>query len=108
MMAHERWAAYFNTCSTTELFSELLKIAQFYFSIIAHNANVEHIFSLLQPQWSKEREQFLFDSVASILKLVYNFNDVTCNQFYDIVKADSTLLKKVQETAKYLWAKSKN
>ena len=108
MMAHERWAAYFNTCSTTELFSELLKIAQFYFSIIAHNANVERIFSLLQPQWSKERERFLFDSVASILKLVYNFNDVTCNQFYDIVKADSTLLKKVQETAKYSWAKSKN
>jgi len=49
-------------------------------------------------------------SVASILKLVYNFNDVTCNQFYDIVKADSTLpvLKKVKETAKYSWAKSKN
>ena len=27
MMTHERWAAYFNTCSTIELFSELLKIA---------------------------------------------------------------------------------
>ena len=62
----------------------------------------------MQPQWSKERERFLFDSVASILKLVYNFNAVTCNQFYDIVKADSTLLKKVKETAKYSWAKSKN
>ena len=65
-------------------------------------------FSLMQPQWSKERKQFVLDSVASILKLVYNFNDFTCNQFYDIVKADSTLLKKVEETAKYSWAKSKN
>ena len=69
-------------------------------------------FPSLQPQWSEERERFLFDSVASILKLVYNFNDITCNQFYDIVKADSTvyttLLKKVKETAKYSWAKSKN
>ena len=108
MMAHERWAAYFNTCSTIELFSELLKIAQFYFSIIVHNANVECIFSLMQPQWSKERERFLFDSVASILKLVCNFNDITSNQYYDIIEADSTLLKKVKETAKYLWAKSKN
>ena len=62
----------------------------------------------MQPQWPKEREQFLFDSVASILKLVYNFNDVTSNQFYDIVKADSTLLNKVKETAKYSWAKLKN
>ena len=55
----------------------------------------------------KKRKQFFFDSVASILKLVNNFNDVTCNQFY-IVKADSTLLKQVKETAKYSWAKSKN
>ena len=62
----------------------------------------------MQPQWSKERERFLFDSVASILKVVYNFNDVTCNQFYDIVKADFTLLKKVKEAAKYSWAKAKN
>ena len=62
----------------------------------------------MQLQRSKESERFLFDSLASILKLVYNFNDVTCNQFYDIVKADSTLLKKVKETAKYSWAKSKN
>ena len=31
MMAHERWAAYFNMCSTIALFSELLQIAQFYF-----------------------------------------------------------------------------
>jgi len=50
MMAHERWAAYFNMCSIIELFSKLLKIAQFYFSIIAHNANVERIFSLMKPQ----------------------------------------------------------
>ena len=108
MMMHERWAAYFDMCSTIELFSELLKIAQFYFKSIAHNANVECIFFLMQPQWSKERERFLFDSVASILKLVCNFKDVMCNQFYDIVKADSTLLKKVKEIAKYSWAKSKN
>ena len=109
MMAHEKWAAYFNTCSTStiELFSKLLKIAQFYFSIIAHNADVERIFSLMQPQWSKERERLLFDSVASILKLVYNFNDVTCNQFYDNVKADFTL-KKVKKTAIYSWVKSKD
>ena len=77
---------------------------------IAYNSNVEveRIFSLMQPQWSKQKERFLFDSVASILKLVYNFSDVACNKFNDIVKADSTLLKKVKETAKYSWAKSKD
>ena len=64
----------------------------------------------MQPQWSKGRERFLFDSVAGILKLVCNFNDITSNQCYDIVKADSTLslLKKFKETTNDLWAKSKN
>ena len=60
MMAHKRWAANFNTYSTIELFSELLKVAQFYFSIIARSANVERIFSLMQPQWSKERGAISF------------------------------------------------
>ena len=86
MMAHERWTTCFKTCSTIELFSELLKAAHVYFSMIFHNANVERIFSLMQPQWSKERENFLFESVASILSVVYNFNDVTCSQFYDMAK----------------------
>ena len=55
MMAHERWTAYFKTCNTIDFFSELLEVGQFHFSIISHNANVERIFSLMQPQWSKER-----------------------------------------------------
>ena len=106
MMAHERRTTCFKTCSTIEFFSELLKVAQFYFSIISHNANVERIFSLMQPQWSKERENFLFESVASILSVVYNFNDVTCSQFYDIAKNDSTSLTKVKGAFKYPWAKA--
>ena len=101
MMARERWTEYFITCTTIEFFSELLKIAQFYFSITAHNANVERIFSIMQPQWSKERENFLVESVESILTLVCNFSHVKCNQFYDIVKSDHTILKTVKGTAKY-------
>ena len=108
MMAHERWTEYFKTCTTIEFFSELLKVAQFYFSITAHNVNVERIFLMMQPQWSKERENFLVESVESILTPVYNFSHVKCNQFYDIVKSDPTILKKVKGTAKYYWAKSEN
>jgi len=44
MMEHERWAKYFATCNTTGCFSELIKIAQFYFSFMAHYANVERLF----------------------------------------------------------------
>ena len=43
-MEHERWAKYFATSNTIECFSELIKIAQVYFSVMAHYANVERIF----------------------------------------------------------------
>jgi len=41
MMEHEKWAKYFATCNTIECLSELIKIALFYFSVMAHYANVE-------------------------------------------------------------------
>jgi len=41
MMEHERWAKYFAPCNTIECFSELIKIAQFYFSVMAGYSNVE-------------------------------------------------------------------
>jgi len=106
MVAHEKWTEYFQHCRTEEMFSELLKIAQFYFSIMAHNANVERIFSLMQPQWCKERDSLLVGSVSSILTVVYNFNDISCKQFHDLVKNDHSLLAKVKGTAKYSWAES--
>jgi len=42
-------AKYFPTCNTIDCFSELIKIAQSYFSVMAHYANVER-FSLMQSQ----------------------------------------------------------
>ena len=44
MMEHERWAKYFATCNTSKCFSQLIKIAQFQFSVMAHYANVERFF----------------------------------------------------------------
>jgi len=41
MMEHERSVKYFAICNTIKCFSELIKIAQFHFSVMAHYANVE-------------------------------------------------------------------
>ena len=106
MKAHEKWTEYFKHCRTIEFYSELLKIAQFFFCIMAHNANVERIFSMMQTQWCKERDSLLAESVCNILKVMYNSNHISCKQFYDDVKADPSLLKKVKGTAKYSCAQS--
>jgi len=44
MMKHERWAKYFATSNTIECFSEMMKIAQCYFSVVAHYVNLELFF----------------------------------------------------------------
>jgi len=41
MTEHERWAKYFAACNAIECFSELIKIAEFYFSVMGLFANVE-------------------------------------------------------------------
>ena len=71
---------------------------------MAHNSNVEHIFSMMQPQWYKERDSLLVESVSNTLTVVYNSNHISCKQFYDHIKADPSLLKKVKGTAKYSWS----
>jgi len=41
MMEHDRWENILQLANNIECFSELIKIAQFYFSVMAHNTNVE-------------------------------------------------------------------
>jgi len=57
MMEHERWAKYFAICNTIACFSEQIKIAEFYISVIAHYANVERYF-LDGATNQKERKYF--------------------------------------------------
>jgi len=51
----------FFTCKTIECLSELMKIAQFYFSVMAHYANVERSAINL-----KEREICLIEPVSNL------------------------------------------
>lgn len=85
MLAHAKWATYFQSCPSLDMFSELLKIAQFFFSNMAHNANLERIFSLMNIQWTDERDNLSVESVESILLVLYNFGEISCREFYDFL-----------------------
>jgi len=78
MMERERWPNYFATCITIEGFSELIKIAQIYFSVIPHYANVER-FILDSATNLKESEIILIEPVSILLKLVCYLNHLSCN-----------------------------
>jgi len=59
MMEHERWLKYFATWNTIECFSELIKIAQIYFNVMAHYANVERFFLDAARNLKKEKSFYL-------------------------------------------------
>jgi len=73
-------------------YQELIKIAQFYFNVMALYATViRNDFFLDAATNQKERETFLIEPVSS-LKLVCNLKHLSCKQFHKIVKGDSTFL----------------
>ena len=80
---------YFATCNTIECFSELIKVAQFYFSVMAHNANVERFFLDVVTSLT-ERETLLIESVSTLLKLVCNLKHLSHNYFHNVVEGDFT------------------
>ena len=58
----EQWCEFFRSNNSTETFSELLKICQFYVAIPSSNAT-ERVFSLIKTQWKNERNCLLIQSV---------------------------------------------
>ncbi|KAJ8415273.1 hypothetical protein AAFF_G00422530 [Aldrovandia affinis] len=49
LQAHQKWTKYFEKAKSIACYSELLMIAQFFFSVPSHNANVEGFLTDAKP-----------------------------------------------------------
>ena len=58
------------------------------------NANVERLFSLIQMQWSKERNCLAVESVKRLAIVKYNFHHFTCVAFHSYLLKHPDILKK--------------
>lgn len=103
MLASNKWVQFLKQCKSSEQYSELLKLAQFYFCLPGHNACVERIFSLMNSQWTDDRNRLKVESVKSILLLQYNFKEISCQEFHDYILKNDELLKSVSCSEKYDW-----
>lgn len=102
-LADQKWLMFFKYCSSIEQYSELLTIAEYFFAIPAHNANVERIFSLIGVQWTDERNRLLVESVRNIALMKYNFKDLDCFDFFKMISEKHEILRKVKSNEKYLY-----
>lgn len=103
----DKWLYFFKKTEERERKENLLKICQYLFSIPGHNAHVERVFSLISSQWTKERNSLSIHTVESIIQCIYNYK-MSCSEFYNYVKGERELLKKVKNSEKYEWAKKSN
>ena len=74
------------------------------FAVTSHNANVERVFSLMQNQWTKERNKLSVATMKGILTLQYNFKDMCCSEFFSFLKSDKAVLKRIRSLEKYAWS----
>lgn len=98
--ASEKWAKFFNS-TILECHSELLKLAEYFFSIPGHNANVERLFSLISSQWTDVRNQLSIESVKGLLVVRHNFKEFSCSDFYHYIKKKPKLLDQIGSSQKY-------
>ena len=95
---------YFSNCKNDECSSALLVIAEFFFAIPSHNANIERVFSLMQSQWTKERKKLHAESVKGIIFVQHNFKHLSCSDFYTYLCSQPKLLKATRSSDKYTWS----
>jgi hypothetical protein len=63
-----KWIDFFSKCDCEDQYSEVLKICRYVFSIPAHNANTERVFSQMNIQWSDERNRMEVSTIEAILQ----------------------------------------
>lgn len=82
-------------------FENILQIVEFALCLPAINAPTERIFSLVNKLWTYEKSQFIVETIKAILMVECNFS-CSCEDFYNKIKSDNELLKKVYKSEKYL------
>jgi hypothetical protein len=85
LLANQPWAKYSKNLKNGEYHSELLKISQF-FDIPPHNANAEGDFSLMQAQWTTERNMLNVESLRRLLCLSKIFIGIYFAEFRTFLK----------------------
>lgn len=100
---NEKMCCFFNSNTTLAGYSEILKMAQYIFAIPSSNANCERIFSLINAQWSKERNRLAVDTVKHLTIVKFNLKQFTCVEFskYLLMPENSRLLEQIGSAEKY-------
>jgi hypothetical protein len=75
-------------------------MVEFAMSLPGTSAPVERVFSIMGNIWSAEKGRLLVSTVKHLLNVKIN-SELSCCEFYDVIKTNQPFLKKVMSSEKY-------
>jgi ribosomal protein L20 len=97
----EKWQAICKVFQKTEILcTNISKVVEFAMSLPGTSASVERVFSVTGNIWSAERGRLLVSTVKHLLNVKIN-SELSCREFYDVIKTNKPFLKKVKSSEKY-------
>ncbi|VVC36885.1 Hypothetical protein CINCED_3A018747 [Cinara cedri] len=76
-------------------------ILEYSMAIPGTNASVERVFSITNVLWTDEKNQFLVDTIRSIIIVKQHFKNVSCTEFHTFLLEHPQLLKLITFSEKY-------
>lgn len=100
--SEERWVQLFKHFNEKQIdLQNLTKIVEFVLCLPGTSAPVERVFSMMKNIWSDERGRMDEATVRALLYCKLNYNKISCSQFFDTIKDNEAILKKVCSSEKY-------
>lgn len=99
---HLRWVEMFQYFSSQKLsFSNFSKVVEFGLSLPGTNAPVERVFASMNKIWTSEKTQLKVETLKALLFTKINFK-YSCLEFFNYLKQNEKLLKKIHSSEKYV------
>ena len=97
----QKWTQLFQAFKDKDIpIPNFQKLVEFVFCLPGTSAPVERIFSIMKNMLSDDRSNMPEQNVKALLMCKSNI-DFTCTEFYENIKSNVVLLKKVLDTGKY-------
>jgi len=97
MTVAEKWSLLLKN----ENFKLLAQIVDAVFAISCSNAECERIFSLMNVQWTDERNSLKLETVSRIVSLLVNCDSISCLKMFTYLKSIVDIGKKIRNADKY-------
>jgi hypothetical protein len=97
MTVAEKWTSLFKNGN----FNYLAQIVDAVFAVSCSNAECERIFSLMNVQWTDERNSLKLGTVSSLISLLINSDCISCLRMFNYLQTVEGIAKRIGGVEKY-------